>query len=68
MPEFIQDDLTPYKSIYVHFDTREDLEAFCKLVGQKIYSTTQCIWFPEAEIGRTAGKVYTTKGYRHNEP
>ena len=67
MPEFKQEDLTPYKSIYVHFDSREDLEAFSELIGQKIHETTQSIWHPKAKIGKTAGKVYTTKGYKTNE-
>ena len=67
MPEFNQKDLTPFKSIYVHFKSIDDIEAFSKLIGQKIFLTTQSIWYPEAEIGRTAGKVYTTKGYKKNE-
>lgn len=66
MPEFVQEDLTPFKSIYVHFDSREDMNAFSELVGQKVITTTQSIWYPEAEIGKTARKVYTTKGYKSN--
>lgn len=58
MPEFVQKDLTPLKSIYVHFETIEDMEAFAKLVGQKLTLNTRSIWYPEAEIGRYADKLF----------
>ena len=58
MPEFIQRDLSPFKTIYVHFETREDMHAFADLVGQRIGLNTRSIWYPEAEIGRFAGKRY----------
>lgn len=58
MPEFVQKDLEPVKSIYVHFETWADMEAFAKLVDQKVGADTWSIWFPEAEIGRYANKKY----------
>lgn len=58
MPEFVQKDLTPLKSIQVHFETVDDMRAFAKLVGQTITMNTRSIWYPEAEIGRYADKVY----------
>jgi hypothetical protein len=58
MPEFVQEDLTPVKTIYVHFETREDMEAFAKLVDQPLTMNTRSIWYPEAEIGRIANKRY----------
>lgn len=67
MPEYIQEDLTPFKSIYVHFEKEEDLKEFSKLVDQKIGVKTQSIWYPKAKIGRSAGKVYTTKGYKQKD-
>lgn len=62
MPEFVQEDLAPWKSIYVHFETREDMERFAKLVKQKIGLNTRSIWYPEAEIGRMATKRYVDSG------
>ena len=50
MPEFVQKDLMPFKTIFLHFETRADMEAFSKLVGQKIGLTTPSIWYPEATI------------------
>ena len=58
MPEFIQRDLSPFKTIYVHFETREDMQAFSELVNQRIGLNTRSIWYPEAEIGHFAGKRY----------
>lgn len=59
MPEFIQEDLAPWKQVIVSFENREDMEAFGKLIGQKVQFTTRSIWFPAAEIGRIANKRYS---------
>lgn len=58
MPEFVQKDLEPWKTIYVHFENREAMEAFAELVDQTINLTTASIWYPEAEIGRFADRRY----------
>ena len=58
MPEYVSNDLRPYRTLPVHFATKEDMEAFSAFVGQKITKITKCIWYPEAEIGRTAAKRY----------
>jgi hypothetical protein len=58
MPEFVQEDLAPVKTIYVHFETKEDYQAFAQLVGQSLTMNTRSIWYPEAEIGRTFNKRY----------
>ena len=62
MPEFIQDDLTPWKQIIVSFAGPADMAAFEELVGQTITLNTRSIWFPEAEIGQYVNKRY------HHEP
>ncbi len=58
MPEFVQEDQSPFKQLIISFATREDMEAFSKLVDQPIYTTTQSIWYPPAEIGRMMNKLY----------
>jgi hypothetical protein len=58
MPEFVQKDISPYKTIYVHFENREDMEAFSQLVSQKIGLNTRSIWYPEGEIGRFSNKRF----------
>lgn len=61
MPEFIQEDQTPWKTLPVHFASLSDLKAFAELVGQKLTPDSKCIWFPEAEIGRYANKRYISE-------
>jgi len=58
MPEFVQEDLTPHRTIYVHFESNEDVSAFSDLIGQTITPLTKTLWYPEAEIGRIANKRY----------
>lgn len=58
MPEFIQEDLSPFKSIVVHFENKQDMEAFTKLVGQGITTKTQSIWYPKMKQGHTRTKRY----------
>jgi len=56
MPEFVQEDLMPWHSVEVHFENREDMEKFSKLVKQKIGLNTKFIWYPQAEINRAQTK------------
>lgn len=58
MPEFLQEDLTAWKSIIVNFESRADMDAFAKLVGQNLTTRTRSIWYPEAEIGHFIDKRY----------
>ena len=58
MPEFNMEDLAPWNSVIVHFESREDMDNFSKLVQQKITTKTQSLWHPEAEITRYANKRY----------
>lgn len=62
MPEYVSEDLTPYKSLPVHFATKEDMEAFSEFVGQPVVKTSRCIWYPQAEIGHTSDKRYVDEG------
>ena len=59
MPEFMQEDRTPWKSMPVHFKSKEDLIAFAKLVGQPITPETRSVWYPKAEIGQMSNKRFT---------
>ncbi len=62
MPEYSCEDLLPWQSIKVHFENREDREAFAQLIGQPLSDKTQSLWYPEAEIGRYSNKRYDTGG------
>ena len=47
MPEFIQEDHQPFKSILVHFENKDEIAQFSKLLEQNITECTQFIYFPK---------------------
>lgn len=54
MPEYVQEDLTPYRVINVRFRNQEDVDAFEKLMEQKITEKQKTLWFPYAEPRRAS--------------
>lgn len=56
MPEFVQEDLMPWRSITVHFRNREDFDKFAELVQQRMTKLTPSIWFPEYKIQKRTSK------------
>jgi hypothetical protein len=50
MPEFVQKQIEPFKTVYVHFENRADMESFARLINQQLTLNTKSIWYPEAEI------------------
>ena len=64
MPEFVQQDLEPFKSVIVHFSSQGDVELFSKVVEQTVGPRTRSIWYPEAEIGHMMNKRYADDGSR----
>jgi hypothetical protein len=50
MPEFVQKDKPPFKSIFLHFRNKEDYVAFAKLIEQNLTDKTKSIWYPKLEI------------------
>jgi hypothetical protein len=49
MPEFNQDELRPFKSLTVHFESYEDILEFANLIDRKITNKTKSIWFHTSE-------------------
>ena len=49
MPEYVQEDLTPYRVINVRFRNAEDVAEFEKLMNQRITEKQKTLWFPYAE-------------------
>lgn len=47
MPEFEQEDLSPYRTIHVHFQNEEDIQGFAQLVEQSITEKTRMLWYPK---------------------
>lgn len=58
MPEFVQNDLAPFKSILVHFSSFENAQKFATLVQQPITMDTQSIWYPEEDYIEKKNRKY----------
>ena len=50
MPEFVNNDNLPYKSIKISFRNEEDYQEFAKLIEQNLTEKTKSIWYPKLEI------------------
>lgn len=66
MPEYRHKDLTPKRSVLVHFASKADVDAFADLVGQRITPQTRSLWFPPAPIGLMSDRIYIDEGGRPN--
>lgn len=60
MPEFVQEDLTSYRKIFVHFRNDEDVQKFAELINQRITPKQKSLWFPYMAPRRYADKLYVT--------
>lgn len=67
MPEFKADDLTSYQYIIVHFQNKEDVAKFAKLVDQKLTYKTKSIWYPPAEIANNTVFRYVEEQEKDNQ-
>ena len=59
MPEFIQQDKMPYRTIYVHFENEEAVQDFAKVIQQNITCDTRFVWHPKAILQKVANKRYS---------
>jgi hypothetical protein len=57
MPDFKQPDAGPYRTLLVHFKDQAAVDAFAKLIDQKLSDKTKWVWYPEV-VKVAAGKVY----------
>ena len=58
MPEFVEEDLEPYRTLHVHSEWAEDVE-IRKLIQQDISPKKASIWSPEADPPlRTKNRMY----------
>ena len=62
MPEFIQDDLSPYRSISVHFRNEADIADFTEKLGQSVTDRTKSMWHPVLERNTYQDDRYTDAG------
>lgn len=59
MPEFVQDDISPYKSMAIHFRNPEDFKRFATMIGQVLSMETKSTWFPEMHPANLKQLKYT---------
>lgn len=58
MPEFNMTPEVPILTIKINFKTKESVEEFSKLIGQKIRFTTENYWFPKLNRKAFSDKKY----------
>lgn len=58
MPAFNQEEKQAFRSINVHFLRQEDIDAFSRLVNQKITDKTRFLWFPPVPEESYVDKKY----------
>lgn len=68
MPNYSHADLQPEQTIFAHFLTQQDRQAFAVRVGQPLRAETKFIWHPKSEIRRAATWVYTGKQVTPRHP
>ena len=58
MPEFLMKDLTPFRTVYIHFRNQADIDEFARLIGQRIHTKQKSAWHPQLEIRPYADKRF----------
>lgn len=58
MPEYDQENLSPYRTMLVHFADEQSVQDFAKLTEHKITEKTKYIWFPDQQLDQTADIEY----------
>ena len=61
MPAFEHDDNKPYRTLYVHFYTEEEVQKFSKLINQPITEKTKFLYIPAIEKKVMKDKEYDTE-------
>ena len=56
MPEFVQEDKTPHRTIMIHFRNEEDVKRFAAVIGIELFERTQSTWYPEMHFFKNGKK------------
>lgn len=67
MPEFVQRNMHPRRSVIVHFRSEEDVEKFAEMTGARIGPKTKFIWWPPAERIKSADMLYVERRKREQD-
>jgi hypothetical protein len=62
LPAMYQPDVTPYKTLIVHFLTEEDYAAFGKLIDRALTPDTKYLWIPKTDFDQyNRGKAFVSE-------
>lgn len=61
MPEFVQIKKEPYAMINIRFESKEDLDEFSKLIGQKFTKKSKSAWYPFRSHWGNNNEIYTNE-------
>lgn len=50
MPPYSNEDQSPYQTIEVFFDSRQDQQAFARLTDNSVTVETKSVWFPKVDV------------------
>jgi hypothetical protein len=56
MPEFVQEDLSPWRTVEVRFKDDKAIRDFSNKIGQKITKDTKFVWHPKSEQANLLSK------------
>jgi hypothetical protein len=68
MPEYSHEDKMGCKSLVMHFETQDDVDAFSALLDQKIRHTTKSLWHPKIKIEHAVDKHYVNTSDKRINP
>lgn len=58
MPEYRMTQEVPLRTIKISFKTKEDIQKFSELIGQKIYENRENYWYPKLNVSLYSNLVY----------
>ena len=61
MPEFVQEDETPYQQIIVSFRNEKDVQNFAKLTNQGLTNQTKSAWYPPCDREKPSNFLYVSE-------
>lgn len=67
MPEYIQEEQKPHKTLKVHFTNEKDYKKFQKLIGQDLTKHTKFIWFPKLKNADLINKICIDENDNYDE-
>ena len=65
MPEYLDDDLSPFRRVVLYFYDRKDVLAFGELIGQKLSPRCFSVWFPKRERRDRMARAWISVGKMH---